>query len=360
MDNAFELIFPAIRGVQAGREFYVSMCHLRLLPKLFEFEAADLGPEHRAQRQLNRQRVPEIARYIVENPKDYVFSAITASVDGDLDFQPDTQDADVGRLRIPMESRFVINDGQHRRAAVEAALKERPDLGSESISVVLFHDRGLARCQQMFADLNRYAIRPSPSLSVLYDGRDPKARLSKLIVDQLPEIRDLVDLERSSLSRGSKQLFTLSALTNATSALLDNRGPGDDEPAIVVAFWQEVYKQLAEWQTVRRGEETAGSFRATYIHGHAVALHALGRLGNALLHHHQDSWRDRIVGLASIDWRRDAPMWNGRAVTGGSVQNSRHNVLLTTNAIKAKLGLALGPEEQRVEDAWRRENSNGR
>ena len=29
----FSYVFPAIRGVQAGREYYVSMCPLRLLPK---------------------------------------------------------------------------------------------------------------------------------------------------------------------------------------------------------------------------------------------------------------------------------------------------------------------------------------
>ncbi|MFK0926770.1 DNA sulfur modification protein DndB [Pseudomonas aeruginosa] len=35
MVSPFSYIFPAIRGVQAGREFYVSMCPLRVLAKLF-------------------------------------------------------------------------------------------------------------------------------------------------------------------------------------------------------------------------------------------------------------------------------------------------------------------------------------
>ncbi|TAG01836.1 MAG: DNA sulfur modification protein DndB, partial [Oscillatoriales cyanobacterium] len=32
---SFEYILPAIRGIQAGREYYVSMCPVRFLPKLF-------------------------------------------------------------------------------------------------------------------------------------------------------------------------------------------------------------------------------------------------------------------------------------------------------------------------------------
>src|SRR5690242_15791216 len=35
--GAFEYVFPAIRGVQAGREYYVTMCPLRLIPRLFLF-----------------------------------------------------------------------------------------------------------------------------------------------------------------------------------------------------------------------------------------------------------------------------------------------------------------------------------
>ena len=123
MDRAFEYVFPAIRGIQAGREFYVSMCPLRLLPKLFLFNEAELVPELRAQRQLNRGRLPELARYIASNRDSYVFSAITASVDADVQFAPAPDSDDppmIGALHIPMSARFIINDGQHRRAAEDA------------------------------------------------------------------------------------------------------------------------------------------------------------------------------------------------------------------------------------------------
>lgn len=38
----FEYTFPAIRGIQAGREFYISMCPLRLIPKIFIFDEDEL------------------------------------------------------------------------------------------------------------------------------------------------------------------------------------------------------------------------------------------------------------------------------------------------------------------------------
>ena len=119
-----------------------------------------------------------------------------------------------------MTARFVINDGQHRRAAIEAALHENPDLGDETIAVVFFLDVGLKRCQQMFADLNRHAIRPTPSLGLLYDHRDEGANLAKEVVERVPVFNGLTETERSTISNRSIKLFTLSGIHNATHALL--------------------------------------------------------------------------------------------------------------------------------------------
>lgn len=41
-------------------------------------------------------------------------------------------------------------------------------------------------------------------------------------------------------------------------------------------------------------------------------------------------------------------------MVGGKVSKASTNVTLTTNVIKARLGLELTPEEQRVEDMYRR------
>ncbi len=219
----FEYLFPSIRGVQAGREFYASMCPLRLIPKIFDFDNEELRPELRAQRVLNKQRIPEMTRYLVSNPKDYTFSALTASIDAKVKFDALGESAaerSIGTLRVPMSARFIINDGQHRQAAIRDALHENPDLGDETIAVVFFLDVGLKRCQQMFADLNRHAIRPSPSLGLLYDHRDEGAQLAKELVGRVPVFKGLTELEKSTISNRSIKLFTLSGIHNSTGALL--------------------------------------------------------------------------------------------------------------------------------------------
>ena len=175
MSSGYGYSFPALRGTQAGHEYYVAMCPLSVLPKLFVFDEAGIPAELRAQRQLNHARIPEITRYILENRGDYAFSAITASLDSEVRFEamPESEGgSSIGRLYIPMTAKFIINDGQHRRAAIEKALETQPELGSETIAVVFYTDVGLKRTQQLFADLNKHAIRPTKSLGILYDYRD--------------------------------------------------------------------------------------------------------------------------------------------------------------------------------------------
>ena len=120
----FGYSFPAIRGIQAHREYFVSDGPLRLLPKIFLFNEEEIAPEVRAQRTLNRARIPLIANYILQNRDNYAFSAITASLDSELEFVPLWEESDtrnLGILKGPMDAKFIINDGQHRRAAIEKA-----------------------------------------------------------------------------------------------------------------------------------------------------------------------------------------------------------------------------------------------
>lgn len=336
------------------------MCPLRLIPRMFLFDEEELTPEMRAQRTLNKGRVPDIARYILDNTDSYVFSALTASVDADVNFTPIATDGPserVGTLTIPMSARFVINDGQHRRAGIQQALAENPALGDESIAIVMFLDVGLERCQQMFADLNRYSVRPAKSIGVLYDHRDEISALTRLVVIRSPFLRDLTEMETSNMAQRSRKLFTLSALYTATKTLLHDIEEDNFERQVDLAarYWELVADQFPEWDQVFNREMTAGEVRRDFIHTHGIVLHALGKVGNSLLNQGKGvrSWSPAIKKLRELDWHRSSSMWEGRAVIGGRVSKSAANVLLTTAAMRTVMGLPLPPDEQRAEDAFR-------
>jgi DNA sulfur modification protein DndB len=333
------------------------MCPLKVIPKIFLFDEVELAPELRSQRTLNRARIPEIAKYLANNPNSYIFSSITASIDGDTRFEPFAEagsSSNAGRLLIPMNARFLLNDGQHRRAAIEEALKECPERGDESLSVVFFVDAGLKRSQQMFADLNRHAIRPTKSLGILYDRRDPLSQLACRLAENVSVFKNMTEMEKTSIPNRSNRLHTLSSLYQATRTLLGKSAKSkvsEAEEQLATDFWETVGKAIPDWQLATQKKVSCAELRRDYIHAHGIALQSLAIAGATLIAEHPRDWKRKIGQLQQIDWSRaNAELWEGRALVGGRVSKALVNVVLTANLLKTHLGLELGAREKQLEN----------
>jgi DNA sulfur modification protein DndB len=360
VNHSFSYNFPALRGKQGGKEYYVVMCPLRLIPKIFLFDEEEISPEHRAQRILNKIRIPEITNYIVENPSDYVFSSLTASIDGDIEFIPFSNDQhiqDLGQLHISLDSKFLINDGQHRRAAIEEAIKISPELGNETISVVFFHDQGLRNSQQIFSDLNRHAINTTSSIGILYDHRDRLAMVTKGIVEKNELLRRYTDLEKVNLSQNSPKIIALNHIFNTNLRLIGKtKGYSitDDEAIFLQDFWKLLCESIVEWNMVLNKKLSPRDLRINYIVGHGVFIESVGLVGRYLREHHVDYWQKYIIKLAEVDFSRaNKADWLGRAFSvNGRIQKTRDTVTLTANKIKERLGLPLTELEQKIEEKF--------
>ncbi|WP_188207538.1 DNA sulfur modification protein DndB [Alkalibacillus aidingensis] len=360
MEHGFSYNFPAIRGVQAGKEYYIAMCPLRVIPKIFLFDEDEIPPDHRAQRILNKNRIPEMTNYIVDNPNDYVFSSLTASVDGEVQFTSISEQLtfkETGLLTISLDSRFLINDGQHRRAAIEEALKINPNLGSETISVVFFLDKGLKNSQQIFSDLNRHAVNTTSSIGILYDHRDKLAIATKTITESIPFLKRYTDKEKVSLSKNSPKIIALNHIFNTNLRVLgvskgDSISKQDED--FLMKFWNSLTNSIMEWKQVMNKELTPKELRMNYIVGHGVFLEAIGLVANYLRKYHTDEWSSYIEKLGYLDWSRtNTQLWEGRAISNnGRVQKNTNTVKLTAIQIKKLLNLPLTKREEALENEF--------
>ncbi|WP_444997911.1 DNA sulfur modification protein DndB [Aliikangiella sp. IMCC44359] len=360
MNSEYENTFPVVRGIQAGRPCYIAMCPMRLIPRLFIFNEDQVPPELRAQRTINTARVPEISNYLVDNSRDYTLSSITASINTKVTFEPlsDTgHGQNMGVLKVPMDAQILINDGQHRRKAIEEAIKENPELGHDHISVLFFIDEGLVRSQQMFADLNKHAVRPSDSISTLYDHRDAVADLARFVQKKVRIFSRLTELEKSSISNRSTKLFTLSAIKNATKALLSvakNQPIEQSQKELAAEYWNEVAANMPDWQEALNKTVATSHLREQYVHAHGVMLQAMGNIGADLLTMPKTKWKKALKKLAKIDWSRANVDWADRAMNHGTISKARNNVFLTGNYIKQSIGVSLNPTEKEVEKQYKR------
>ncbi len=348
----FHYNFPAVKGLQALREYYIAMVPLSLLSKMFNSDDEYLLPEYRAQRSINESRIPEIRDYILSNPTTYCFSALSASIDGEFSFEKSELDENIGVLKVSMDAILLINDGQHRKAAIEAAIKENPELSNETIAIVLFKDEGLKRSQQMFADLNKHAVKPSKSLSTLYDDRDDLSNAVKDVVANNRILNKYVDKEHDTLGKYSSKLFTLSNFLRANQRIIKHNTISLQDREFLQSYWNSVFDQINEWDQLDRKQVYKCDFKEDYILTLSVVINALGRLGGCFYAEGIDL--QKLKGLTDIDWSRSNTEWNGRVFNEhGKIIGKEEGIIKICNLIKMKLGLQLSKDEMVKENEYK-------
>ena len=347
--------FPAVKGRQAGKDYYICMIPLGLMSRIFATDYSDVAAEHRAQRRLNESRIPEICDYILSNRDSYVFSALAASVDGEMQFVQAGSNENVGVLEIDMSASFLINDGQHRKAAIDAAIAEDDSLKDETIAVVLYKDQGLQRSQQMFTDLNKHAVTTSKSLNTLYESKDPVALITKKTVDSIPFLRKYTDKEKDNLSKYSSNIFTLNTFQEANKRICKVIQDPDKAEQLVYSFWNNVVLNMREWNEMDKGELSKKSLREDYITTQGLIILAFGRLCEFYCANPEIHMVQSLKGLKKIDWlRNNEECWMNRAIKpNGKINRNEQGIFLTYIQIKRLLTLPITNEELKKEQKMR-------
>ena len=345
--------FPVVQGLQAESTYYIAMVPLKMLSRLFSEDTEYVLPEYRAQRKLNQARIPEIKKYILENRNTYVFSALAASIDGEYTYIP-SENADIGILEVSMDAKFLINDGQHRKAAILAAIEEDESIGNETISVVFYADKGLKRSQQMFTDLNKHAVKTSNSIAELYDSRDLLAVVTRRAIAKNKFYNEYVDKERDILGKFSSALFTLNTFYTANKRIL-RRGMCDEQfEEFITKYWNAVEINMVPWRELVCKEISKRDLRESYIASQSVVIQAFGKVGSYFYEHLEFDFEEKLKNIQKINWKRSSDEWKLRVLrNNGRMINNEKAILLTSNRIKQVVEIPLTDDEQLEENKLR-------
>lgn len=354
--NTITYSFPAVRGIQAGREYFSAQIPYAIVAKLFVFDEDVVPPEHRAQRLLNERRADAIAEYMVGNPADYVLPALTCSVSAEMSFEAIGGSHQVGMLHIPMDATILINDGQHRRHAIGVALQRNPAFANETISVSIYYDQGLERAQQMFADINSKQVRPSSAINALYDQRNPFNTWVLALLSSMPDVRARIDFENASVAVKSTKLWSLIAFKKFVTLLtgIGESNFSQTEPErlnrlerVVAEFFGQLRAHVPDWASMVDGKIAPADVRAQLVIGQAVWLHGLALMGHHVLLRHQ-AVKD-LERLALVSSSRTSPMWEGRCVVLGKMQMTSDGIKATAGKLLTLINMPLPSDIAQVE-----------
>lgn len=346
--------FPALQGRQGHVVHYLFQCPVRLVPRLFLFDEAEVPPSLRRNHTIEPTVVAQWRDYLHEHPADYVLAPLIAVVDREVIFEPDHDTGEIGAVHIPIDARPIICAGHHLRAAIKDLLDHDETIGTHTIAVMLVPDPDLNRAADIYR-MTQPEIAPLTKSSRVLHAHSDLAALVRQLVDETPLFQRLVEREKTTISNRSTALFTLSAVYQATRALLgigDQDLISEEQARIAGAFWQALGAIIPEWRQIIAQATTAAQLRQGYVHSHTVTLLAIGMAGNALIVAHPADWHERLTALGAIDWsRKNVALWEGRAMVRGKMNKSHDSIHLTASAIKRALGLPRTEREIALEES---------
>ncbi|WP_129677568.1 DNA sulfur modification protein DndB [Candidatus Chloroploca sp. Khr17] len=345
--------FLAISGKQGDFQYFIIQLPLRLVTRLLLFDEVEVPDTLRKIRSLDPGLIESTAGYLLAQAKDYVLAPFVATVHSQVVFTELTAEhSEIGWLSVPFTAAIILQHGQHQRAALQQFLAQMPERGNDTLPVMLVPDPDFVRSTRLYADLQQMTTLGTRSQRVLYAHSDLAMFVRQLAVD-VPLFQDRIELEKTTISNRSTALFTLSAVYQATQALLHMQ----KEEALTAEqalrgeqFWRQLGEIIPQWSQVIRSEVTPAYLRENYVHAHTVTLVAIALAGQALIHAHPEDWSKRLRMLGSIDWsRKNTRLWEGRVMIRGRMSKTHDSLKLTTIALKRAMGLTITEQERALE-----------
>lgn len=376
---------PALKGRLGGVDFFTIVVSLGKLSRYIEDTDPNLPTKLRQNRRARPARYAEIARYIIENPDEYRFSAITCTYGKEgtskpLAWRPADPDAPegsphqmIGELTLDQGDPLIIVDGQHRLGAIRKAIEKEPDLRNESIALVLFPYLDIKANQQLFSDLNRTAKKTSKSLDVFFNHREALNRVVQKVVEKVYVFKDRVDVENVSAAKSSTNVFTLAGVYQASKPMAkaasiaglaqDELEAGNEQDELkarieaeyvdfLVDAWEFIAEQFPEWGRVASGEMSIAEHRQEYLHWNSGVVSSIGEFVGVAMRQRGTNWKDTVkVALThpnNGNWRRDIIGWQGLVLAGEQVLPRSAVRIQLIAYLKLKGGLELTDSDKRV------------
>lgn len=273
---------PAIKGTMGSITYYQTVMPARELsngvrPARETEHWANMSIDERMQREPNMTRIKqEIAPYLANHPDRFFGSVIVLVPKGSITFETLTNFGDVPaayRASIDKvgfvtlgEGEHIALDGQHRLLALREVITSPHSygpnehaVGDDEVCVILIEHESDKKTRTIFNKVNRHARPTSSSDNIITSEDDGYAVVTRRLLEEDREAplakhdgRDVVEWQRSSLTKTSTKLTTLTAVYETVKDILSasgfqHFGEKDDPVAPPEAQIDEAYEIASEW-----------------------------------------------------------------------------------------------------------------
>ncbi len=214
---------PAIKGKIGETVYYIANLTFQQINQLVKRVDSELHTSTSLKEEIQRSlsdNYIKIKQYILTRQDHFFNSLVLAVYDGlpvwtEIRYElEDEWYHNVGVLHFNGEEKIFPVDGQHRVEGIKAALKDRPHIANETISVILIgHNNtpeGMEKSRRIFSTLNRYAKPVRLGDIIALDEDDVVAITTRQLLETYPLFTgDRIKSSNSkSIPASDKKCFT--------------------------------------------------------------------------------------------------------------------------------------------------------
>ena len=227
------ITLPGVKYKSANRQWITVTIPLMYLGNFVKVSKVkdknDPIPKNIRNRFLDPKHKNDIKRYLTEE-KEFIIPPITLVSDKPIAFtasslfgvnefiteeQMNSVSSISGLAHFPICQKFECLDGNHRVAAITEIAEENPTVLEGSCVVLnIVYETRLKKIRQDFVDINQNAKSTSASINTLFDSRDPISNIVIDILDKYDYIKEKIDIVSTSISKNSKDIYTISNIRN--------------------------------------------------------------------------------------------------------------------------------------------------
>ena len=392
MDN-----IPALRGRMGDWEYYVSIMKLADVAQRVRF-AEEVHSHEELDKLIQREigkRTSNMVTYLLKQPQRFYGAIIVAVYGGNPRFEPirmaehrllDDSNSAFGLIVFDGSQQYFALDGQHRLASIKGAVKAKPSLGREEISVIFVaHSQsheGLARTRRLFTTLNRYAVKTATHTEIALDEDDGVAIVTRQLVREHPlfEGKRIKIKGKSVGVREDEVLTTLATLYEVNQnllvkdardvkskkfqqfkpddAVLDEMYREAEEIWDAIAAQMSAFRKVAEQQVtpgvLRRGgdDEKNGSLLVRPVGQLAFSRALRVSLNDGL------ALDESLKRLEQVDWRVGEVPWKGTVWRAGKMDTTKEMQRLCFRLMCYMIGCLDASDTSSLRDAYRLQLEN--
>lgn len=355
---ANKTLIPALKAKVGDWNYYICVMKYAQVAKEFSF-AYELSSNPDLSELLQRglgERTSDIVEYLLKSEHRFLGSLIVAAYGGDPHYVPvqmDEQDeltrgldSGFGVLTFDGSQQYFALDGQHRLKAIKDAIKQKPDLGKDEISVILVShydtNEGQERTRRLFTNINKNAKSTSSTENIALDEDDGYAILNRRLINENSFLKSKgrVSVYKKQMGDGTlsiatnvsdsdkaavtsiKQLYEIVKYLSFETAIANHNvkiRPSDEHLEssfdIITKRIDELFiacgdvMSLAEKDDLRpfRKNKEGASFEHPFLKG--VIQKSISKVVSELIQDNLLTWSIALERLQNLQWRLDAAPW---------------------------------------------------